>query len=83
MNIELHIKELILHGFAPHDRHLIREAVERELTHLLAEQGVPPSLAQGGEISVLGSGNFEVVPGSKIDAIGSQMAQAIYGGIKK
>ncbi len=31
-NIELHIEELVLHGFSPNDRHAIGEAVQRELT---------------------------------------------------
>ena len=46
-NIELHIEELVLHGFEPGDRHRIGEAIERELARLFAEQGTPPSLAQG------------------------------------
>ena len=45
-NVELHIEELVLRGFAPGDRYRIGEAVERELAHLFSEQGTPPSLAQ-------------------------------------
>ena len=50
-NIELHIEELVLHGFSPGDRYRIGEAVEQELTRLLADRGVPQSLAEGGEIA--------------------------------
>jgi len=49
-NIELHIEELVLHGLSPGDRYRIGEAVEQELTRLLADQGVPESLERGGEI---------------------------------
>lgn len=78
-NIELHIEELILHGFAPGDRHQIGEAVERELARLFAEQGVPASLFQEMEIAHLGGGAFEVARGSRTEAIGAQVAQAMYG----
>ena len=42
--IELHIEELVLHGFAPGDRHPIGDAVEHELIRLFAEQGLPSLL---------------------------------------
>lgn len=81
-NIELHIEELVLHGFAPGDRHEIGAAVERELTRLFAEQGVPVSLANGGEIARLNGGAFSVTRGSKPEVIGAQVAQSVYGGMK-
>ena len=55
-NIELNIEELVLHGFSPGDRYGIGEAVERELTRLLADRGVPESLAQGGEVASVDGG---------------------------
>ena len=82
-NIELHIEELALHGFAPADRHHIAKAVERELARLFAEQGVPTSLDQGAEVARLDGGAFEVAQGCKAEAVGVQVAQAIYGGIAK
>jgi hypothetical protein len=81
-NIELHIEELILHGFAPGDGHRIGAAVEAELTRLFVEQGVPPSLAQGGEMPRLDGGRFEVAPGSRAEVIGAQVARTVYGGLK-
>ena len=44
MQFELNIEELVMHGFTPGDRHRIGEAVEQELTQLLADRGVPQSL---------------------------------------
>jgi hypothetical protein len=38
--IELHIEELVLHGFAPHDRHAIADAVRDELAAKLEEGGL-------------------------------------------
>jgi hypothetical protein len=80
-NVELHIEELVLRGFAPGERHRIGEAVERELVRLLDEHGVPPSLAQGIEVERLDGGAFEVSHGSKLETVGVQVAQAIYGGL--
>jgi len=78
-NIELHIEELVLHGFAPGDRHRIGEAVERELQRLFAEQGAPLSLMQGGAMEHLDGGSFGVAVGSRAEVVGAQLAQAVYG----
>ncbi len=82
MNIELNIDDLVLHGFAYGDRYLIGTAIERELARLFAERGTPSSLAASGDISRLDGGAFEVTPGAKPAAIGAQVAQTVYGGLK-
>jgi hypothetical protein len=81
VNLELHIEELMLRGFTSGDRYRIGDAVERELARLFAEQGAPPSLAQGREVAHLNGGAFEVKPGTGAQAIGVQVAQAVYGGL--
>jgi hypothetical protein len=63
----------------PGDRYRIGEAVERELAWLFDEQGVPPSLAR--VIERLEGGAFEVAHSSKSEAVGVQIAQAIYEGL--
>ena len=78
--IELHIEELVLRGFAPGDRYRIGEAVERELIRQFVDQGTPPSLARGREVSRVDGGAFEVKPGFGAEAIGVQVAQAVYEG---
>ena len=83
MNVELHIEELVLHGFAPGDRYRIGDAVERELSRLFAEQGTPPALARGGDIGRLDGGSFEAKPGSRAEATGTQVARAVYGGLRR
>lgn len=80
--IELHIEELVLHGFAPGDRYRIGEAVQRELMRLLGEQGMPPSLGQGGEIARLDGGSFKVTS-NKPETVGAQVAQAVHGGLQR
>jgi hypothetical protein len=79
-NVELHIEELVLHGFAPGDRYSIGDAVQRELQRLFAEQGASPRLAQDGEVAHLDGGAFKMAHGAGAEVIGAQIAQALYGG---
>ena len=80
-NIELHIEELVLHGFEPGDRYRIGEAAERELFRLFTERGTPPSLAHRREAARLDGGSFEAKRDSTVEAIGAQVARAVYGGL--
>ncbi len=81
-NVELHIEELVLHGFAASDRYRIGEIVERELARLFAEEGVPASLTSSLEAERLDAGAFHVAANSRAEAVGAQVAQAVYGGLK-
>ena len=78
-NIELHIDELVLHGFKSGDRHRIGETVERELTRLLAEQGLPQ--ARGAELARMDGGSFTLVQNARTEVTGARTAQAVYGGL--
>lgn len=81
-NIEIEIGELVLHGFAPSDRASIGEAVQQELTRLLAEQGLA-SMNHSVEIARVNAGAFDVRVGTPPHAIGAQVALAIFGGFQK
>jgi hypothetical protein len=78
--VELHIEELVLRGFAGGDRHQIRAVVQQELARLLSEQGIPPSLMEGRSIARLDGGSFEVAADAPPEVIGAQIARSIYGG---
>jgi hypothetical protein len=80
--IEIQIDELILHGLAPGDRWAIGEAMQNELTRLIAEQGLTP-LNSNGEITRVNGGAFDVRPGSKSETIGAQIAQNVYQGLNR
>lgn len=79
-SVELHIEELVLHGFEPAHRYTIGEAVERELTRLFTERGAPIAATHDVEIAHLNSGAIEISAGSNAETIGMQLAKAIYGG---
>ncbi|MCC6444418.1 MAG: hypothetical protein IT210_13315 [Armatimonadetes bacterium] len=78
--VEIHIEELVLHGFRPGDRHRISESIARELERLLAERGVPPSLAQSADIPHLDAGTVAADAGSPPEAVGYRVAATLYGG---
>jgi len=82
-HIQLHIDELILHGFAPGDRYRIAESLELELKRLLAEQGTPPLLRENQALTQIDAGSFEVAPNSRPEAVGTQVAYAIYRRLKR
>jgi hypothetical protein len=78
-DIHLQIEELVLHGFAPGDKHAIGEAVERELTRLISEQPLSPrENISSDRIDV---GSFQIKKSAQPTQIGEQIAGAIHGGL--
>ena len=82
-SVDLHIEELVLHGFRPQDRYRIALAVEQELTQLLSEGDIPSSLVQGGVIPEIDCGDFLMRRGTTPESIGEQVSQNIYGGLNR
>jgi len=76
-SVELHIDELVLHGFAPTERHAIGDTVESELRELLVkQQSLPLSLANR-EIDRIDAGEFEIASGGAAPTSGRRVAEAI------
>ena len=82
-NLELHIEELVLRGFAPEDRYLIAEAVEGELARLFTQGGVPAWMHYGSDLAYLGGITFEVSPDTGAQEIGARAARSLYGGLQR
>ena len=80
-NIELHIRELVLHGFSPSERHRIGEAVRLELLRQLTEQGIPQTLTRQARVAGLNAGPIHAGQGVKPENIGMQVAQAVYSSV--
>ena len=81
MNVELHIEELVLHGFPAADRQALAHEVTAELTRLLTERGVPQALAADATMVSIPGGSFTVTPTATARSHGAQIAQAIYDGM--
>lgn len=82
MNINLHIERLVLDGvnLAPNQRHLLQASVETELTRLLTESGLAPSLAQGITLPRLSTSGIHITDNNPMQ-LGQQIAQSVYEGI--
>jgi hypothetical protein len=76
--IELHIEELVLHGFVPSDRYRIGDAVERELAHLLIEKREMMSWSANSEVERVDGGAFYMATGAHADTLGAQVAQSVF-----
>ena len=81
-NVDLHIERLVLDGFAGLDRAALGAAVEAELTRLVAAHGVSPGLAGGGHTPHVDGGRISSGPGASAAALGVQVAQAVYRGLR-
>ena len=79
-SVEVQIEELVLHGFEASQRDRIGAAVEREISRLFTERGIPTSLVQSQEIPYAEAIAFRVTSNANPEDIGTQIAQAIYGG---
>ena len=80
-SMEIHIEELTLYGMAPGDHSRLAAAVEYALTRLFAMQGVPQALIQERETASLDGGTFSLRLGTTPEALGAQIARALYGGL--
>lgn len=83
MKINLHIDQLTLHGFDRMDRRQVEAAVRSELSRLLGEQGLPSSLHQSQAIGNINAGEFRSQANAGTNAVGFQIAQQIYQGMKR
>ena len=81
-NIELHIDELFLHGFAPHQVAQIGDALQRELTRLLQEQGLPAGLSVDTDLGRLTAGTVTLQPDFPSNLIGHSLARSVYKGFQ-
>jgi hypothetical protein len=80
--VALHVKELVLHGFAPGDRYRIAEALHRELAKLISAGELPRALHESYEVPQVDAGAFPLQPDSRPETVGTQVAQSIYGSWK-
>jgi len=79
--IELHIEELVLHGFqlSRGQGSLVQAAIVAELGRLIAERGLGRSAAR--DTAELSAGFIQMNGGGQPAHLGRQIAQAVYGGL--
>jgi hypothetical protein len=77
--LELHIEELVLHGFPASDRLRIGDAIERELSRVIEAQGL--GLTGPASMERLDAGSFKVAANATPRVIGAQVAHNLYRGL--
>ena len=82
MNIELHIEEIVLHGFAQGVRYRIVEAIQNELARLLTEKGLPGLFEQNIEFSSIDGGSIMIGSGESTRSLGVRIGQSVYRGME-
>jgi len=83
VNVNLHIKRLILDGLPVSSLQgaAVRSALERELARLLARGGLAGQWGAGGAVARLSVQQFNLAPGARPDAIGQHIARSLHRGI--
>lgn len=81
--MELCIEALVLHGFRPEDRQRIAAALQQELTRAFVAQGIPSRLLAGGEVAHLDAGSVAVEADATPHTVGTQLARALYRGLRR
>ncbi len=81
MNIELHIEELLLTGFPRAQRHRIAEALQSELSRLMSDAKMGETFTRDSQHPQLPGGSFSVQAGRRPEAIGRQIAGAVYAAL--
>lgn len=78
--IEIHIDELVLHGFSRTDAPEIGDAVRREISRLIELRGLSPGLV---DIDHINAGEFFPAPGARPGSVGSQLGRSVYNGLTR
>ena len=83
MGVELHIEELVLHGFAANDRRRIADAVERELTRLMESMKDAHPWQRPISLDRIDGGSIRIKVNSRPQDTGTQIARAIFGKLQR
>jgi hypothetical protein len=78
--LELHIEELVLTGFPAGDRMRIAEAMERQLSRLLAERRF--DLRGSIDLERIAGPAIDLAPNASTEVAGRQLGQAVFHGIR-
>ncbi len=77
-SVEVHIDALVLHGFSRPEGFRAAAALQRELTRLVTDQGLPGvSASRSGDID---AGAITAVP-ARPELTGIRAARAVHGGL--
>lgn len=79
--IDVHIDELVLHGFAAHDRDAIAEAIRAEIGRALLEPGAADALVRARDAARIDAGSFRRADRERPASIGTKVARSLVLGL--
>ena len=79
--VELHIEALVLEGVRHEDRHAVAAGLQAELVRLLENEETARRVAGLGDTPERRLNDVHIAHGSKVDAIGAQVARGIVRGV--
>jgi hypothetical protein len=82
-SVVVHIEELVLDGFVPGDRDRIADALKQELARMMSGGGPPGILKTSLALERIDGGQLKINVGSRPQATGTQIAQAVYGSLTR
>lgn len=77
-SVEIHIEELVLHGFAANDRLHIGAAIEQELSRLIGQPGAHISHTAPISVDRMDAGRFQLAASATPQVIGRSVAKNVY-----
>jgi hypothetical protein len=78
-SVDLHVEELVLHGFAAGDRYMISDAVERELALLLTNGFFMRS--ESAAEAFVDAGEIHLRPGFSPRQVGEEIGRSVFAGL--
>lgn len=76
--IEVHIEQIVLHGYSPADTHRLGEALQAELTRLVQKQGVNGSGMGNLSLQTLDGGRLKAAENPSTEMLGARLAHSIH-----
>lgn len=85
MKINLHIERLVLEGMRlePGHHELLQATIESELMGLIEARGLGGEIFAGGARPSIAANGIQLDSGYSSVQLGQQIAQSVYGGLKK
>ena len=80
-NIEVHIDEIVLHGFSAADRYVIGDAFTYELSQLFENNEIGISLINNTRAPTLNARQIIIPSNARPTLIGAQVAKVVHGSL--
>ena len=82
MKVEVHIEELVLHGVPPGQRYRVADALQRELSRLLA-RGWPDGAPAPASRDAVRADPIPAKAAARPESLGAAAAASVHGGLQR